>query len=50
MGISKTGEKKDTYTPGINIIAKQTIIAEGARGSLSEAVIEKFNLRNKSDP
>ena len=36
MGISKSGELKDNYTPGIDILAKQTIIAEGARGSLGQ--------------
>lgn len=36
MGINKNGEKKDNFTPGIDIIAKQTVMAEGARGSLSE--------------
>jgi electron-transferring-flavoprotein dehydrogenase len=40
MGISKQQEKKSTYTPGIEILAKQTVFAEGARGSLSEQVIE----------
>lgn len=50
MGIDKKGEKKETFTPGINIIGKQTIFAEGARGSLSEQIIEKFNLRANCDP
>ena len=30
---------------GIDLIGKQVILAEGARGSLSEKVIEKFDLR-----
>ncbi len=32
------------------IKAKQTILAEGARGSLSQKVIQKFGLAEKSDP
>lgn len=35
FGISKKGEKKDSFTSGIEVIAKQTVFAEGARGSLS---------------
>src|SRR5581483_11726916 len=35
MGIGRNGEKKDTYTEGMELHAKYTLIAEGARGSLS---------------
>ncbi len=50
FGISKTGEPKSNYTRGMELLANQTIFAEGVRGSLSERVIEKFNLRANSDP
>ena len=50
MGVSKTGDKKANYQPGINILAKYTVYAEGARGSLTKTVIEKFNLQQNSDP
>lgn len=50
MGISKKGERKDTFAPGIELIAKQTIFSEGCRGSLSEGLMSKFNLRENSDP
>lgn len=50
MGIDKQGEQKDTFMPGINILAKQTVFSEGARGSLSEQVIEKYKLRKGKDP
>ena len=36
---------KDNYQRGIEIVAKQTVFAEGCRGSLTEKVMEKFNLR-----
>ena len=49
-GISKKGDERTNFTRGIELLAKQTVFAEGARGSLSEKVIEKFNLRDKSDP
>jgi electron-transferring-flavoprotein dehydrogenase len=45
FGISKSGKKKDNYQAGNIIKAKQTVFAEGCRGSLSERVIEKYNLR-----
>ena len=50
FGISKAGEAKDTFMRGIELTAKQTVFAEGARGSLSEKVMDKFKLRDRSDP
>lgn len=41
---------KDNFQRGIEIIAKQTVFAEGCRGSLTEKVMEKFNLREECDP
>lgn len=35
FGISKKGQRKENFTPGIEVLAKQTVFAEGARGSLS---------------
>lgn len=49
MGISKAGEVKDTFMRGMELRAKQTIFAEGARGSCSEEVIAKYDLRKDSD-
>lgn len=48
-GIAKDGTKKDTYTRGIELIAKQTMFSEGCRGSCSEEVIKKFDLRKGKD-
>jgi electron-transferring-flavoprotein dehydrogenase len=48
-GISKNGEQKDSFARGIELRAKQTLFAEGARGSLSEEVMSRFNLREKAD-
>ena len=44
MGIAKDGTMKDSFEPGVEILAKQTIFAEGARGSLTERLKDKFNL------
>ena len=48
MGIAKDGSKKDTFEAGIDIVAKQTIFAEGCRGSLTERVKAKYQLDKDS--
>jgi len=45
-GIAKDGSIKDSFTPGVELIARQTLFAEGCRGSCAEEVIGKFNLRD----
>lgn len=50
MGIAKDGTPKDSYTPGIDIRAKVTVLAEGARGHLSKQLIRRFALDKDSDP
>lgn len=47
MGISKDGSKKETFQHGVELKGKLTLLAEGCRGSLSEKIISKFNLRRK---
>jgi len=39
---------KDTFEPGIDILAKQTIFTEGCRGSLTERLKKKFRLEENS--
>ncbi len=49
MGIDKEGNHKDSFEPGINIMAKVTVLAEGCRGHLGKEVIKKYSLdKNKS--
>ena len=36
VGIAKDGHKKDTFERGVELHARQTLFAEGARGSCSE--------------
>ncbi|HSF47178.1 MAG TPA: electron transfer flavoprotein-ubiquinone oxidoreductase [Burkholderiales bacterium] len=50
MGVGKDGQHTDHYQPGIELHAKQTIFAEGCRGSLTKTLFERFNLRNGVDP
>ena len=50
MGIGKDGKHKDSYTPGMELHAKYTLIAEGVRGSLAKQLMAKFDLRDGVDP
>ncbi len=50
MGIGRDGEKKGGYTPGVELRAKYTLIAEGVRGSLAKEIQQKYNLRDGVDP
>src|SRR5438445_3517544 len=45
MGIGKNGEPTERYTPGVELIARETLFAEGCRGSLTKTLIERFRLR-----
>ncbi|HTI86393.1 MAG TPA: electron transfer flavoprotein-ubiquinone oxidoreductase [Alphaproteobacteria bacterium] len=50
MGIGKNGEPTENYQPGVELRARLTLLAEGCRGSLSEQVIKRYDLRAHSDP
>jgi electron-transferring-flavoprotein dehydrogenase len=50
MGVAKDGTHKDSYTPGIALTGKYTLLAEGARGSLSKQLIKRFGLDAESGP
>ena len=50
MGIGKDGEKTDGYEPGMELLGKQTIFAEGCRGHLTKTLFDKFDLREGKDP
>jgi electron-transferring-flavoprotein dehydrogenase len=50
MGIGKDGKPTDVYTPGVELRAKQTLFAEGCRGSLAQSLVERYGLRDGVDP
>ncbi|MBW8309259.1 MAG: electron transfer flavoprotein-ubiquinone oxidoreductase [Candidatus Paracaedibacteraceae bacterium] len=50
MGRDKEGNPTDQYQPGMEIFAKQVLLAEGCRGSLSELVIKDYGLRGPQNP
>ena len=50
MGIGKDGHHKAGFARGMELRAKYTLLAEGARGSLSKVLIERFGLANGRQP
>jgi electron-transferring-flavoprotein dehydrogenase len=50
MGVGKDGKPKDSFTRGMELRAKYTLFAEGARGSLSKALIAKYDLDKDREP
>jgi len=43
-GVDKNGKPKDNFTPGYELRAKVTVLAEGPRGSLSKELVSKLKL------
>ena len=50
MGIAKDGHHKSGFARGMELRGKYTLFAEGARGSLSKVLIERFGLRQDREP
>ena len=50
MGRAADGSEKPGFEPGIELVGKYTLFAEGVRGSLSKQVIERFGLRKGHEP
>lgn len=50
MGRDKDGNETETFTPGVELLARQTLFAEGSRGSLSRQLIRRFQLDAGRDP
>jgi len=50
LGVARDGHHKDSYTPGMMLLGKYTLFAEGARGSLTKTLLKKFDLTKNSDP
>jgi electron-transferring-flavoprotein dehydrogenase len=45
-GVDKEGNQKANFEPGYDLRSKITILAEGARGSCTKQLIERFQLEN----
>ncbi|MDF3025011.1 MAG: Electron transfer flavoprotein-ubiquinone oxidoreductase [Alphaproteobacteria bacterium] len=50
MGIGKNGEPTSAFQRGMELHAKQTLFAEGCRGSLTQLLFKKYELRKDCDP
>ncbi|GGF31301.1 electron-transferring-flavoprotein dehydrogenase [Youhaiella tibetensis] len=50
LGVDHDGKPKDSFAQGIALLAKYTLIAEGARGSLAKKIIPAFGLDAGKSP
>ncbi|GAC14012.1 electron transfer flavoprotein-ubiquinone oxidoreductase [Aliiglaciecola lipolytica] len=50
MGLDENNQAKDSYMPGMELRAKQTIFAEGCRGHIGKQLISRFKLDEGVDP
>ncbi|ROR17019.1 electron-transferring-flavoprotein dehydrogenase [Comamonas sp. BIGb0124] len=50
MGVSKEGEPTDEFQLGMELHAKYTVFAEGARGHLGRQLLERFKLQEGKAP
>ena len=50
MGLGKSGEPNAAFTRGMELHAKYTLFAEGARGNLGKQLIAKFGLGEGREP
>ena len=50
MGVAKDGHHKDSFTRGMELRAKYTLFAEGARGNLSKTLLQRFGLGEGREP
>lgn len=50
MGVGKDGKPTDAFQLGMELHARYTLFAEGARGQLGRLVIERFGLDRGRDP
>jgi electron-transferring-flavoprotein dehydrogenase len=50
MGLARDGRPKESFTRGMELRAKYTLLAEGARGNLSKTVMQRFGLDEGRQP
>lgn len=50
MGLDREGNRTDAWEAGMELWARQTIFAEGCRGSLTKTLFERFKLRDGVEP
>jgi electron-transferring-flavoprotein dehydrogenase len=50
MGVGRDGEPTENFQPGMELLAKYTLFAEGSRGHLGRQLIARFGLDKDCDP
>ena len=50
MGLTRDGEPGPNFQPGMALLAKYTLFAEGCRGHLGKQLEARFRLRDGADP
>lgn len=50
MGIAADGSKKPDFEPGMELLGKYTLFAEGARGSLTKVLKQRYDLEADCEP
>jgi electron-transferring-flavoprotein dehydrogenase len=49
-GIDKEGKQKGNFEPGVDLLAKITVLGEGSRGSLAKHLMQRLNLNDGVEP
>ncbi|MBA3602002.1 MAG: NAD(P)/FAD-dependent oxidoreductase, partial [Acidobacteria bacterium] len=49
-GIDKEGKQKGNFEPGVDLLAKITVLGEGSRGSLAKQLMQRLNLNDGVEP
>jgi electron-transferring-flavoprotein dehydrogenase len=50
QGLDQEGNPKSNFEPGYDLLAKVVVLGEGPRGTLTQKLIEKFNLGKGRNP
>jgi electron-transferring-flavoprotein dehydrogenase len=49
-GIDREGKPKSNFEPGVDLLAKVTVLGEGPRGSLTKQLTQRLNLNDGREP
>lgn len=49
-GIGKDGKPKENFEPGVDLLAKVTVLGEGSRGSLTKHLTQRLGLNKDKEP
>lgn len=49
-GIDKEGKPKENFEPGVDLLAKVTVLGEGSRGSLAKQLTRRLGLNEGKEP